>query len=98
MREKEGYNNTLYYPHVTTDAWKGTYGYWLSSPDGSGQEDVLTVLNRGRMLGGRYIGEVFVLEGLYDRPWVGYSVRPVVCLSSEVQGIQGENEIWILSK
>ena len=34
MNQKEGYSNTLYYPH--TSSWKSTYAYWLASPSATG--------------------------------------------------------------
>ena len=40
---KEGYNNTLYYPHKEGIDSNSCYGYWLASPSAFSDEDIMLV-------------------------------------------------------
>ena len=78
MTRKEGYNNTLYYPHHETvlDGDKGCAAYWLASPNDCYYKDYVTVVmsNGGDVMGYPYdaYGET------------GMALRPIVSLNSEI--------------
>ena len=74
VSKKDGYNNSLYYPHheMVSDGDKKCYYYWLASPSAYGGNYVLHV---------RYDG--YVNYSTYDYAYVG--LRPVVSLNSEIK-------------
>ena len=69
MSEKEGYNNKLYYPHMS--GYNGTDGYWLASPSAGNSNYVLYVHCGG------YVSYYYYSNS-------GLGVRPVVCLNSGI--------------
>ena len=81
-----GYNDTLYYPYKTSTMKDNTecWGYWLSSPSAIAPGIVTNVYYNGRI-------------GSDDYFYYQMSIRPLVCLNSEVKAIQGENDIWKIS-
>ena len=77
MTRKEGYNNTLYYPHHETvlDGDKKCVAYWLASPNDCYYKDyVFLVMSYGDVMGYPYdaFGET------------GMALRPIVSLNSEI--------------
>ena len=68
---KEGYNNTLYYPHKEKIDSDICAGYWLASPSASGYRIVMSVSCRG------YVNSSYC----YDTYMAG---RPVVSLPSNI--------------
>ena len=79
MQAKEGWSNTLYYPHGNTSGnyWNSCYGYWLASPSAYDCEYV-------RAAGGSYVG-----DGRYD--YIS-GIRPVVCLKSSISATAGTGD------
>ena len=85
--------NKLYFPHPTdntdsiieedlnNDGIKETcWGYWMGSPYWYSSNDLVYVLNKGSIMGDRY-------------SHIGRSLRPVICLKSDVQlELQGNGE------
>ena len=69
MQAKEGYNNTLYYPHQ--ESVDGCGGYWLASPSASEVRFVMMVY---------YLGNVHNHFFHYNR----VAFRPVVSLPSNI--------------
>ena len=69
MQAKEGYNNTLYYPHQ--EVVDKCYAYWLASPSADHVNYVMTVYYYGRV---NYYG-----YGNY-----GVAFRPVVSLPTNI--------------
>ena len=79
MQTKQGFKDSLYYPHGNTiedlwNSWNDCSGYWLASPSTIGSYDVLFVDYYGDVLGGAYYSNF------------KYGVRPVVSLSSGIKG------------
>ena len=74
MRAKDGYNNSLYYPHHEgiSDGDKNCYHYWLASPSAYYSYYVLYVSYHGNVGGNNYN---FTYVGL----------RPVVSLNSGIK-------------
>lgn len=74
MRAKDGYNNSLYYPHHEgiSDGDKICYYYWLASPSAANSYIVLNVC-----------GDGFVYVTSYDYPYM--ALRPVVSLNSGIK-------------
>ena len=74
MRAKDGYNNSLYYPHHEgiSDGDKICYYYWLASPSAANSYIVLNVC-----------GDGFVYITSYDYPYM--ALRPVVSLNSGIK-------------
>jgi hypothetical protein len=68
---KEGYNNTLYYPHKEKFDSEKCYGYWLASPSASGYRNVMIVIYNGSV-GSNYYNSTY------------YAGRPVVSLPSNI--------------
>ena len=66
---KEGYNNTLYYPHQ--EEFDNCYGYWLASPSAG---------NESRVMGVYYYGDVY----FDDYNGGSLAFRPVVSLPSNI--------------
>ena len=66
-----GYENSLYFPHRSSDEWNGAYGYWLASPAEIGPLYVMKVHNSGR-----------IEFTQFDN--AGCGVRPVVVLPASV--------------
>ncbi len=67
--KKEGYNNKLYYPHIESSGYNGTYGYWIASTSAVNGYNVLYV---------DYEGNV----GNYSYGHSAFGLRPVVSLKS----------------
>ena len=74
MKAKDGYNNSLYYPHheSVSDGKYGCNYYWLASPSAGGSNDVLYVY---------YDGYVSISD--YGNTDMG--LRPVVSLNSGIK-------------
>ena len=74
MNKKDGYNNSLYYPHheSISDGDKNCYYYWLASPSANYSGNVLYVGYYGYVYGYGYGG-------------ANMGVRPVVSLNSEIK-------------
>ena len=68
---KEGYNNTLYYPHKEGIDSNKCYGYWLASPSAYSYRIVFCVYYNGNVDGHYY----------YNTYMAG---RPVVSLPSNI--------------
>lgn len=87
-------NNSLYFPKHTT-----VMGYWLASPSAFNQ-DTNPVANY--LMVAAYNQASSITAKPYDTYSSGtgikIGIRPVVCLSSKVQGTQNQNGNWILSK
>ena len=66
---KEGYNNTLYYPHQ--EEFDNCLGYWLASPSASDVYDVMDVDYYGSVINDYYGGS-------------SLAFRPVVSLPSNI--------------
>ncbi len=73
ISRKEGYNNTLYYPHKNTIGSENCYGYWLTSPSAGYYSGVMLVYCRG------YVG---YYGYLYSNPYM--AARPLVSLPSTI--------------
>ena len=75
MSLKDGYNNSLYYPHHerVSDGDKTCNSYWLASPSASDYNRVLIV---------GFSGYVYGLNAYYSA-FMG--LRPVVSLNSEIK-------------
>ena len=94
MQAKQGFKDSLYYPHGNTiedlwNSWNDCSGYWLASPSTIGSYDVLFVDYYGDVLGGAYYSNF------------KYGVRPVVSLSSGVKGTATTTDgitTWNISK
>ena len=74
MKAKDGYNNSLYYPHherISDGDYNCNY-YWLASPAADGSGYVLSVGYSGSVYGGAYFNNTMGL-------------RPVVSLNSEIK-------------
>ena len=89
MSTKEGYNNTLYYPHQTYENIDGSNDgnsncsyYWLASPSTRYADLVFGVGYDG------YVGGNVYNHG-------GIAVRPVVSLKSGISGSKVEG-VWEL--
>ncbi len=74
MSAKDGYNNSLYYPHheSVSDGDDNCYYYWLASPSANSSSYVLIVYCNG------YVGDHY-----YSNTNVG--LRPVVSLNSGIK-------------
>ena len=86
MNQKEGYNNTLYYPYTSATS-DSCYGYWLASPSAGNTSSVMYVLCNGNVDYSYYY-------------YTYYGVRPVVSLSSGVKGTSTTTDgvtTWTLS-
>ena len=78
-----GYGDALYFPHQ--EELSNCYGYWLASPSAYNERSVMSVLYDGCM------GDNIFYSN-------ASSVRPVVCLNSEVTATQDESTlVWKLS-
>ena len=94
MQAKQGFKDSLYYPHGNTiedlwNSWNDCSGYWLASPSVAGSYDVLFVDYYGDVLGGAYYSNF------------KYGVRPVVSLSSGIKGTATTTDgitTWNISK
>ena len=71
---KDGYNNSLYYPHHegVSDGDYDCHGYWFASPSAEGRASVLAEADNG-LVGGAACTEI------------GVSLRPVVSLNSGIK-------------
>ena len=69
MQAKEGYNNTLYYPHQ--EVFDNCYGYWLASPSAGGVNSAIYVDYDG-----------YVSGNDYDSNHVAF--RPIISLPSSI--------------
>ena len=69
MKEKEGYNNKLYYPH--TSRYNSCDEYWIASPSSAGGDLVLYVRSDGQMCYNNYMDN-------------STGLRPVVSLKSGI--------------
>ena len=90
MQAKQGFKDSLYYPHGNTsgNSWNDCYGYWLASPSANYAHVVIDVSYSGS-----------VNRGSCDSD--GYGVRPVVSLSSEIKGTATTTDgitTWNISK
>ena len=77
MPRKEGYNNTLYYPHHedVLDGDRACIAYWLASPNDCYYKNyVVQVRHNGAVMG--YIYDSFGEDGM--------ALRPIVSLNSEI--------------
>ncbi len=84
MKAKEGFSNTLYYPHVYTSSTQySSVFYWLASPSSDVSSQYVLRVN--------YTGGV----GGVPYSW-GCGVRPVVCLKSGITAEQDANGVWQL--
>ena len=87
MQMKDGWRNTLYYPH-TGGAWNNCEGYWLASPSSASGHFIITIKNNGAISSNYY----------YNNGYVKYGVRPVVCLKTGISAEKDENGVWQLDK
>ena len=71
VRAKEGYNNTLYYPHKEIVDSNNCNGYWLSSPSADNYSNIIYVFYYGSIAG-----------GVYSNP--RFAARPVVSLPTNI--------------
>ena len=79
-----GYSDKLYYPR--TSSYQNAYGYWLASPSDNGTDRVMDVSYGGRVTNGNYA-------------YADYSVRPVVCLPSDITAEWNEEDnVWNIVK
>lgn len=91
MQAKQGFKDSLYYPHGNTseNSWNDCYGYWLASPSASSTDHVMNVCCNG---------DVFISNHYDDSI---YGVRPVVSLSSGIKGTATTTDgitTWNISK
>ena len=93
MNQKEGYDDTLYYPyHVSVDS-SSCYGYWLASP--ASHDDIIMIVGCNGAIGNT--GECYY-DGVFGFDW--FSLRPVVSLSPGVKGTATTTDgvtTWTLS-
>ena len=94
MQAKQGFKDSLYYPHGNTSAnpWNNCYGYWLASPSARGTNRVMQVYCNGCM-------NIYDFAPNYINN--SYGVRPVVSLSSGVKGTATTTDgitTWNISK
>ena len=74
LSAKDGYNNSLYYPHksVVSDGNSSCYNYWLASPSAFGGNSVIDICY-----------DSYVYRGSYEYTYLG--LRPVVSLNSGIK-------------
>ena len=83
MNVKEGFNNTLYYPHpdITDTGYYGSKGYWLSSPNNAvGNYRIFVIGCTG-----------IIASCDFNELSHGYAVRPVVALKADARLTDGTN-------
>ena len=80
MKEYDGYDNTLFYPHQS--AYNSCWAYWLASPSAYNAGDVLHVYCNGSVSRNYYNNSV-------------HGVRVLVCLKSDISGTLN-GEVWEL--
>ena len=93
MQSKEGYSDTLYYPHPVVNNQRdsfsttnGLLGYWLVSPSGLQTPRIIIVKDNGSVNHNYY----------YDS---SCGVRPVVCLPSDITATWNETDgVWNIIK
>lgn len=90
MQSKEGFNNTLYYPHASTSSsWNNCNGYWLASPSAKIEDDVMNIYYNGGVYLNKYVGSSS-FSYAFD-----FGVRPVVSLKSDILASK-EGDVWQL--
>lgn len=93
MQNKDGYTDTLYYPHynIAGSDWNSCSGYFLASPSAFSSKHLASVNCKGP-----------VTNGYYDFRWYDgvqeYGVRPVVALSADVELTQREDGVWEITE
>ena len=90
MQAKQGFKDSLYYPHGNTseNSWNDCYGYWMASPSAYYAGAVRCVLCSGYVNNSSYLSDY-------------YGVRPVVSLSSGIKGTATTTDgitTWNISK
>lgn len=79
LSSDSGYNDTLYFPHQ--EVVNNCYGYWLASPSANDASILMYVDYSGYVNSSYYSGN-------------GLGCRPLVCLSSNITGAKGADNIW----
>lgn len=74
-----GYIDTLYFPHRTNVS--GCSGYWLASPSAGRYDGLMSVVYGSAIGSGKYVDDDF-------------TVRPVVCLKSDITLTRDRYGIW----
>lgn len=85
LSSTNGYQDTLYYPHINASAYNTCSGYWLASPSAGDATHILSVSTLGYVGNKRCTAQSF-------------GVRPIVCLPSGLTGYQATNGVWEISK
>lgn len=79
MSQKEGYSDTLYYPHKSS--YNSSTGGWFASPAAYGNNQLMAMDCYGNLGCGTY-------------SYKNFSVRPVVRLKSEIQATKNASGVW----
>ena len=79
LSSDSGYNDTLYFPHQSSVS--SCYGYWLASPSANSTSSLMYVNYSGLVSSSFYYSNIS-------------GCRPLVCLSSNITGAKGADNIW----